>query len=116
MSYVVVILAYYGVAITGYAAFGAAVSSGAARLGAPRAFPPARCRLLLMAVAPTLTSTLPSPAPAPAPAPCLAPSADVLLSIKEPAAVVSAAHLFVVLHVAAAWQVGQGCCSVGGHC
>ncbi len=28
LSYVVVILAYYGVAITGYAAFGAGVSSG----------------------------------------------------------------------------------------
>ncbi|KAL4442421.1 hypothetical protein ABPG77_005005 [Micractinium sp. CCAP 211/92] len=57
LSYVVVILAYYGVAITGYAAFGAGVSS------------------------------------------------DVLLNIKEPAGLMAAANLMVVLHVAAAWQV-----------
>ncbi|PRW51175.1 Lysine histidine transporter 1 [Chlorella sorokiniana] len=57
ISYVVVIIAYYGTAICGYAAFGATVSS------------------------------------------------DVLLNIKEPAGVMAAANLFVVLHVAAAWQV-----------
>ncbi|KAI3427219.1 hypothetical protein D9Q98_007154 [Chlorella vulgaris] len=57
ISYVVVILAYYGVAISGYAAFGGGVSS------------------------------------------------DVLLNIKEPVALIAAANLMVVLHVAAAWQV-----------
>lgn len=34
--------------------------------------------------------------------------ADVLLNIKEPAGVMAAANLFVVLHVAAAWQVSAG--------
>lgn len=57
LSYVVVILAYYGVAVTGYAAFGAGVG------------------------------------------------ADVLLNLKEPAGLMAAANLMVVLHVAAAWQV-----------
>jgi hypothetical protein len=33
LSYVIVILAYFGVAISGYAAFGAAVSSGAGLTG-----------------------------------------------------------------------------------
>ena len=33
LSYVIVILAYYGVAVSGYAAFGAAVSSGEGRAG-----------------------------------------------------------------------------------
>lgn len=38
LSYVVVILAYYGVAISGYAAFGAGVSSGELNIrGGPRA-------------------------------------------------------------------------------
>lgn len=39
--------------------------------------------------------------------------ADVLLNIKEPVALIAAANLMVVLHVAAAWQVGPGawCCS-----
>lgn len=47
LSYVIVILAYYGVAITGYAAFGAAVSSGAATAAAlPNNIAAVRCAMV----------------------------------------------------------------------
>ena len=56
-AYVVVVLAYFGVAVTGYAAFGDAVN------------------------------------------------ADVLLSVQHPAWLISAANSFVVVHLAASYQV-----------
>ncbi len=56
-AYVVVVLAYFGVAVTGYAAFGNAVN------------------------------------------------ADVLLSVQHPAWLISTANFFVVIHLAASYQV-----------
>ena len=48
----------------------------------------------------------PRPSPPWRPLPARARHADVLLNLKEPAGLMAAANLMVVLHVAAAWQVG----------
>ena len=115
LSYVLVVVAYFGVAASGFAAFGAQVSSGA--WGGGRFSSNTATNLPYVSWrSPTASVFKYLPAHPPAhpsrPACCLLP-ADVLLNIKQPAVVMHAANLMVVAHVAAAWQVRCGGCDGG---
>jgi hypothetical protein len=102
LSYVIVILAYYGVAVSGYAAFGAAVSSGEGRL----LYASAGVGWLgLLGSGAALSHLFLSTDSQTTPLKAQTHAADVLLNFKQPVGVMAAANLMVVVHVAAAWQV-----------